>query len=124
MTAPFTLPGYDVWRTTHSDDRPTRWHRFTPESVTAPLAIENGEVLINAVGRYGVKYGGPLVSVLINGREISPNDVTEALRLLGAGYDGWDDDLHPDVLDDLVEEAAIAAEENWADDMRDWRKDE
>jgi hypothetical protein len=123
MTAPFTLPGYDAWRTTHPDDRPTRRPRFSPESVVTPLLIESGGIQIDAEGRYEAATGA-LVSVRIDGRDISPTDVEAAMRLLGAGYVGWDDDLHPDKLADLVEEAARDAEADWADDMRDWRKDE
>lgn len=116
-------PSYDAWRLTPPNDSPSRRTRFEPDTVSAPLCIEAGEVQIDATGTYDADTGS-LLSVRINGVERSIHTVSTALGLLcGPDAAGWDDDLSPDRLTELVAEAASDAEADWADRQRDMRED-
>ena len=96
--------------------------RFMPTTVEAPLLIEAPGFQIDATGVYAADTGG-LMSVRINKNDIPPHAVAHALQLLGLGSWGWDDDLDPDTLADLVAEAAADIEADWADNQRDFRED-
>lgn len=116
------LPGYDAWRLTPPDDRPCRRARFAPSDVTTPLCIEIGDVQIDAIGTYDADTC-ELLSVKINGSEVSVNAVSTAMRLLRSDYEHWADDLDPAKRDELVSEAAQDAEAAWADSRRDFMED-
>lgn len=92
---------------------------MTITDVTTPLLIDSIDVQIDAYGTYCAE-SGLLQSVRINGRELSVSQVDAALATLCPGDTGnWADDLEPDVLERLVNEAA----QNAADDYADWKRD-
>ena len=116
-------PSYDAWRLTPPNDSPSRLARFEPDTVSAPLCIEAGEVQIDATGTYDADTGS-LLSVRINGVERPVHTVSTALGLLcGADAHGWDADLDPYRLTELVDEAAQDAEADWGDYRHDMRGD-
>ena len=87
--------------------------------VTTLLLIDGIDVQIDAYGTYCAE-SGALQSVRINRRELSVAQVDAALAILCPGDMGdWSDDLDPDVMDRLVNEAARDA----ADDYGDWKRD-
>ena len=87
--------------------------------VTTLLLIDGIDVQIDAYGTYCAE-SGALQSVRINGRELSVAQVDAALAILCPGDAGdWSDDLEPDVMERLVNEAAM----NAADDYGDWKRD-
>lgn len=109
------LPSYDTWRTTPPDQlrKPSP---FFPSDVTKPLLIEADDIQIDAYGTYDADTGS-LNSVRINGREISPEAVTQALGLLGEVGNPCLYELDEHELADLINEAAQDA----ADDYGDYR---
>lgn len=99
--------------------------RFTPATVTTPLCIEAGDLQLDAYGTYGATHGD-LLSVRVNGRELSISDINAALHVLRCDTlaGDWSDDLDPDELTELINEAAQDAEADWGDYMRDLRMDQ
>ena len=111
---------YDAWRTTPPWDMGrTVW---TPDTVTTPLLIEAGEIQIDATGTYDGETGG-LLSVRVNGREIAPHQVAQAMLLLGEDHCPWADDLDGSRLTELCQQAARDREDERADWQRDMRDD-
>lgn len=108
-------PSYDTWRLTPPDDL-RRKPRFAPSDVTNPLYIDAEDITLDAIGTYDADTGS-LLSVEINGRQVSPESVMNMFASVGEPVGTWFDDLREDLLADLVQQAAQDA----ADDYGDYR---
>ncbi len=90
---------YDVWRTS-----PPEEPEYHPGPHENPLCIENGDVVLDAIGVYDGE--GELISVRINGADLPAHVVEAALKLLRCDYPAWQDKLDPDRLLELSNEAS------------------
>ena len=96
--------------------------RHTPITVQAGVEIRiGGDIWIDAIGTYAAN--GTLLTVEINGDDLTPDGVETAFSAFGKPNDGWDDDLADDRLDALLEEGARDHAEGEADYRRDLRND-
>lgn len=96
--------------------------RHTPLTVQAGIEIRIGsDIWIDATGTYASS--GTLLTVEINGDDLTPEDVERDFARFGTPQDGWDDDLAADRLNALLEEGARDNAEAEADYLRDLRND-
>jgi hypothetical protein len=108
-------PPPDAWILRGPDEA----RRPCVDDVQSGLHIEVGELSIDATGVYETETGA-LVSVIINGKHVSPEQVARALAILCPGDTGtWDADLDSGTLNDLCADAAASH----ADGLADWQRD-
>ena len=112
---------YDTWRTTPPEDmHPVS--RYIPETVTAPLTIDNNEATIDAYATYDAGTGW-LISLDIGGEERSVEDVEKALQIIGCDYPRWKQALDSQTLAEKVREAAQDDAEAHGDYLYEQRQD-